>query len=214
MIRRKKILILNPNSNESVTDGLRKALTAGSANTEVSCETLVDGPFGIESDKDIECVAPLVVARLQNATNYDACVIACYSDPGLELCRQTIAKPVFGMQQSALETAVARGGKFGVLALSNTSIERHLDYIDKLGFADKLAGELPLDVSVDQAANDPETIKKIVAQGRRLIEEYGATALILGCAGMAQQQHAAEAALKVPVIEPTKAALHLAIEAA
>ena len=118
---------------------------------------------------------------------------------------------MFGMQQSAIETAAAVEGKFGVLALSDQSIARHLTYIGKLGFSDQLAGELPLDITVDEAANDPDTIAKVVACGRRLIDDFGASSVVLGCAGMAHVQDAAERQLSVPVIEPTQAAVELAL---
>ncbi len=212
MTKRRSILVINPNSNESVTEGLRSSLEVGAGDVVVDCCTLHEGPFGIESDLEVETVGPLVVSKIESAYTYDAFVIACYSDPGLAACRETITKPVFGMQQSALETAVAVGGRFGVLALSDTSIARHLVYIESLGFTDELAGEVSLDISVDEAANDPGTVDRVIAQGRRLIDEYGANALILGCAGMAAIKRLAEAELPVPVIEPAQAALDLAID--
>ena len=210
----KKILVINPNSNESVTTGLRQSLPAVPKGFVVDCCTLRDGPFGIETDQDVARVVPLVVDKINFAKGHDAFVIACYSDPGLADCRREFDQPIFGMQRSALETAVACSEKFGVLALSDESITRHFAYIDKLGFTNQLAGELPLDISVDQAANDPATTGKIISQGHRLIEEFGATTLILGCAGMARHRDAVETALKVAVIEPTQAALNHAIEAA
>lgn len=207
----RQILVINPNSNESVTEGLRQSLSGFAEAADVDCCTLAAGPFGIESDDDIHAVAPLVLQKIQDSSDYDAYVIACYSDPGLAECRRQCDKPVFGMQQSAIETAARNAGKFGVLALSDLSIGRHLAYIDKLGFSDQLAGELPLDITVDEAANDPDTIGKVVACGSKLIDEFGASSLVLGCAGMAHVKNAAERQLLVPVIEPAQAAVELAL---
>jgi allantoin racemase len=207
----RRILVINPNSNESVTAGLRQSLSGFAESAEIDCCTLPDGPFGIESDDDIDAVEPLVIERIEKSPQYDAYVIACYSDPGLAECRRRFGKPVFGMQQSAIESAAAIGGKFGVMALSDQSIARHLTYIGKLGFSDRLAGELPLDITVDEAANDPDTLTKVVACGRRLIDDFGASSLVLGCAGMAHVKDAAERQLPVPVIEPTHAAVEFAL---
>lgn len=207
----RRILVINPNSNESVTAGLRQSLSGFAESAEIDCCTLPDGPFGIESDDDIDAVEPLVIERIEKSPQYDAYVIACYSDPGLAECRRRFGKPVFGMQQSAIESAAAIGGKFGVMALSDQSIARHLTYIGKLGFSDRLAGELPLDITVDEAANDPDTLTKVVACGRRLIDDFGASSLVLGCAGMAHVKDAAERQLPVPVIEPTQAAVEFAL---
>ena len=210
----RRILVINPNSNESVTAGLRQSLAQFPALAEIECCTLATGPFGIESDDDIAAVIPMVVDRIADAPDFDAFVIACYSDPGLAECRRRFDQPVFGMQQSAVELAVREFGRFGVLALSDESIARHLAYIATLGYSEMLVGELPLDITVDEAANDPGTLPKIVEQGRRLIDDNGAKALILGCAGMAAIRDAAEQALAVPVIEPAQAAVRLAIESA
>lgn len=212
MTRRKKILVVNPNSNETVTDGLRHSLEMFAGDADIDCCTLSDGPFGIESDEDIETVKPLIIDRIERSPEYDAYVIACYSDPGLEECRERFDKPVFGMQQSAVETAARGGRSFGVVALSDVSIRRHLKRIAALGFNEQLGGELPLDITVDQAANDPQTLQKVVTQGRRLIEEHGAESVVLGCAGMAAHREPAECALGVPVIEPAQAAVKLAID--
>jgi Asp/Glu/hydantoin racemase len=155
----------------------------------------------------------MICEKVGASPHYDAFVIACYSDPGLRQCREILDKPVFGMQQSAIETAVSLGGKFGVLALSAESIRRHLAYIDALGYKNQLAGELPLDITVDEAANDEATLEKVIVAGQRLVDEFGARSLILGCAGMAATKQAAETKLPVPVIEPAQAAVRLAIDA-
>lgn len=214
MTKQKKVLVINPNSNESVTAGLRNSLVGFSNRADIECCTLAKGPFGIESEHDIASVVPLLTTKISSSPDYDAYVIACYSDPGLRECQSLFTKPVFGMQQSAVEIAASAEGRFGVLALSEESIRRHLVYIRQLGHADRLAGELPLDVTVDEAANDSRTFDRILAQGRRLIDEFGAGTLILGCAGMAAYRESAERELAVAVIEPAQAALNLAIEAA
>ena len=208
-----RILAINPNSNESVTEGLRESLHAFNASAEIECYTLEDGPFGIETGEDIASVIPLVVQRISKSPEFDAYVIACYSDPGLAECNELFSKPVFGMQRSAIEKAILTGGRFGVLALSEQSIERHMAYMHGLGLDEQLAGELPLDISVHEAANDASSFEKIINQGRRLIDELGADVLILGCAGMASYREPSEKELQVPVIEPVQAAVSIAIEA-
>lgn len=209
-----RILIINPNSNESVTAGLRDSLRQFSTEADVKCCTLEDGPFGIESDEDISKVIPLLRHKISASQQYDAIVIACYSDPGLRECRATFDQPIFGLQESAVREAVSVGGNFGVLALSDESIQRHLRYLKELGFDDQLAAELPLNITVDEAANAESSADKVIAGGLRLIEEYGASAVILGCAGMAAIKELAQTKLPVPVIEPAQAATLQAIVAA
>ena len=58
MSRRPRILVINPNSNEMVTEGLRQALVplAFAEGPEIVCETLREGPAGIETQEHVESV--------------------------------------------------------------------------------------------------------------------------------------------------------------
>jgi Asp/Glu/hydantoin racemase len=51
------------------------------------------------------------------------------------------------------------------------------------------------------------------AVGRALMEKDGADVIVMGCAGMARHRRPLEAALGVPVIDPTQAAIAMAIGA-
>ncbi|MDH4107828.1 MAG: aspartate/glutamate racemase family protein [Gammaproteobacteria bacterium] len=208
-----RILVINPNSNESVTRGIAEALETlrKPGKCEIVCTTLAGAPFGIETDEDIRTVMPMVVREIMsNNVDYDAFVIACYSDPGLAEARTVSKKPVFGIHESAAGLSASYGRRFGVLALGRESIQRHIAYIRRLGLQDFHAGERPLGISVDEAANDPETLGKIIETGRELVEQDGAETLILGCAGLAAHRQAAQEALGVPVIDPVQAAVTMA----
>src|ERR1700756_5955884 len=99
----------------------------------IRCATLPGGPFGIESQRDVEAVT-LPLPRMVEADNAaDAFVIACYSDPGLHLCREGTRRPVFGIAECAVLTALARGDRFGVIAIAAKSIRRHVRYLRQMG---------------------------------------------------------------------------------
>jgi Asp/Glu/hydantoin racemase len=211
----KRILVINPNSNAAVTNGIDAAVDGMRCpnELEIDCMTLEEGPFGIESDEDIERVGPMVAKTIVAKNElYDAFVIACYSDPGLEESRQLSAKPVFGIHESAVALSSSYERRFGVLALGRESIQRHIAYVRSLGMQGFHAGERPLNVTVDQAASDSSTLDKIVATARELVEEDGAETIILGCAGMAAHRRAAQEQLGTPVIDPVQAAVTMAKE--
>ena len=56
---RPRILVINPNSNQLVTQGLEQALKPldFEGGPEIVCETLIEGPYGIESQADVDGVA-------------------------------------------------------------------------------------------------------------------------------------------------------------
>lgn len=210
----KKILVINPNSNEAVTDGLRDCLAPLqiAERAMIECMTLTEGPFGIESMLDAESVVlPLrrVVLAREDA---DAFVIACYSDPGLALCREATSKPVFGIQESGLFAALQRGARVGVVALGPKSVARHLPYVRALGLMSRLAAERPLHLSVAESEKD-SAYPRIETVARELVEQDMADTLLMGCAGLAGHVPKLEAALGVPVTEPTQAAVTQALGA-
>lgn len=213
--RRKKILVINPNSNEAVTRGLDDALAAirFAGGPEIECRTLKEGPLGIETQEHVESVA-LPLARLMKSSNdVDAFVIACYSDPGLHVCREATNAPVFGINECGVLTALARGERFGVIAIKQRSIRRHVRYMRQMGLLDRLAGERPLDMTVAETATGEKTLSKMIEIGRELRDKDGAEVIVMGCAGMARHRAPLEAELGVPVIDPTQAAVAMAMGA-
>jgi Asp/Glu/hydantoin racemase len=209
------ILVINPNSNPTVTAGLDAALATLrlSDGPSVRCTTLAEGPFGIESQKDVEQVT-LPLCRLVEQDNAaDAFVIACFSDPGLHVCREATRRPVFGINECGVLTALARGDRFGIIAIAARSIARHQRYLRQMGLTSRLAGERPLGMSVAETASDDGAFARMEAAGRDLVEKDGADVIIMGCAGMARHRRPLEDALGVPVIDPTQAAVAMAIGA-
>jgi allantoin racemase len=142
-----------------------------------------------------------------------AFVIACYSDPGLHVCREGTDRPVFGIAECGVLTALTRAETFGVIAIAQRSIRRHIRYLRQMGLTDRLAGERPLEISVAETAAGEGTLARMIEVGRALKEQDGAGAIVLGCAGMAGLRTALEDALGIPVIDPTQAAATMALGA-
>ena len=207
-----RIHVVNPNSNEAVTRGIDEAVQPlrFADGPDIVCSTLAEGPFGIETQEHVESVA-LPLRRLVESDNAsDAFIIACYSDPGLHVCREGTARPVFGIAECGVLTALARAERFGVIAIKQRSIARHIRYLRQMGLTERLAGERPLELSVAESANDA-TLPRIIEIGRALRDEDGANAIVMGCAGMARHRAPLEDALGIPVIDPTQAAVTMAL---
>jgi allantoin racemase len=208
------ILVINPNSNPAVTAGLDAALgTLRLADgPSIRCATLPEGPFGIESQNDVEQVTLPLRRMVAQDNAADAFVIACFSDPGLQVCREATRRPVFGINECGVLTALARGDRFGIIAIAARSIARHQRYLRQMGLTARLAGERPLELDV-AATLEKDTFFRMQTAGRDLVDKDGADVIVMGCAGMARHRLALEKALGVPVIDPTQAAVAMAIGA-
>lgn len=203
----KKILILNPNSSDSVTEQMERGCAGITLpqNHRLSFHTLAGAPAGIASQRDVEAVTiPTCDHFLAHPA--DAYVIGCFSDPGINLCREEISAPVLGIGEAAYREA-SEIGRFGIVSIGSGSIERHARAIDALGLRHWLAGDRPLGLTVLELLEQEKAIARIIEVGRSLIDLDGAQLLILGCATMGVYRQRIESALAVPVIDPVRAAV-------
>lgn len=208
------ITVINPNSTEAVTHGMSGALDPlrMPGGPSIECVTLHEGPAGIESQADVERVVPLVVNYV-SANSADAYVLGCYSDPGLFAAREATTKPVFGIAECAMSQALTTGERFGVISILAKSIPRHLRYVRQMGLNERFAADLPIGLGVTELTDDERVLERMSSVGTELRDDHGADVLIMGCAGMARFQPQLEAAVGLPVIEPTRAATTLALGA-
>jgi len=210
-----RIVVINPNSTEAVTAAIDAALRPWrmAGGPAIECVTLAQGPPGIETQAHVEQVVPPICRLVRAREDAAAFVIACFSDPGLHAAREATHKPVLGIAECGLLTALTMGERFGIIAILKASLPRHARYVRQLGLADRFAGEAPLGLGVVELADEARTMDRMLEVGERLRDAHGADVLVLGCAGMAQYRGALAGALGVPVVDPTQAAVTMAIGA-
>ncbi|MCL4746290.1 MAG: aspartate/glutamate racemase family protein [Burkholderiaceae bacterium] len=209
-----RILVINPNSTEAVTRGIDEACAPlrMPGGPGIECVTLAEGPPGVETQQHADgVIAPLLALVRARASDCAAFVIACYSDPGLHSIREATPKPVLGIAECGILTALTLGQRFGVIAILRKSIPRHLRYIGALGVADRLAGELPVGLGVTELSDQARTFGRMVEVGKSLRDGHGADVLVMGCAGMARYRKPLQDEIGIPVVEPTQAAVAMAI---
>ena len=209
-----RVLVINPNSTDSVTQAIDNAMAPLRipGGPRIDCMTLREGPPGVESQSDADAViAPLCCAIRDAEAETAAFVIACFSDPGLFSAREATAKPVLGIAECGILTALTLGHRFGVISILARSVPRHLRYIGAIGLGQRLAGDLPVGLGVTELADARTALTRMIEVGRRLRDGHGADVLVMGCAGMARYRSDLEEAVRIPVVEPTQAAVAMAI---
>ena len=209
-----RVLVINPNSTDAVTQAIDDAMAPLRilGGPRIDCVTLREGPPGVESQIDADAViAPLCRAIRVAGPETAAFVIACFSDPGLFSARETTAKPVLGIAECGILTALTLGHRFGVISILARSVPRHLRYIAAMGVGQRLAGDLPIGLGITELGDTSSTLARMIDVGRRLRDHHGADVLVMGCAGMARYRAELEKAVQIPVVEPTQAAVAMAI---
>jgi len=209
------IVVINPNSSQAVTDGIDAAMAPLrlSGGPAIDCVTLAEGPPAIETDAEMEAVVQPLCRRIASRKDAGAFVIACFSDPGLALARERTERPVFGIAESAMLTALTLGKRFGIISILEASLPRHLRYLRGLGLESRFAADLPIGVGVAGLAESDAVSNRMIAVGQELRDRHGADVIIMGCAGMAGYRDALERALALPVVEPCQAAAAMALGA-
>lgn len=210
------ILVINPNNSESVTEDLRAAVAGlqSAIGPVIECVTITKGPPGILTQRHVDEASLHAAELIESRPNASAYVLACYSQPGLDLARSITAKPVYGIQDAGVLSALALADLFGVIAVAEASIPRHMRNLRRLGVEGRLAGEVALDgaISVADSGHGEESYAAALRAGRKL-RAMGAGAIVLGCAGMSGHRSRLEEELCVRVIDPTQAAVAMALGA-
>ncbi len=209
-----KIMIINPNTSESMTDHLRVELNQiKRSDTELTVVCPDRGPETIESAYDEAYAIPptLELVKKANQEGYDAVILACFSDPGLEAAKEVSEIPVIGIEESTLHVAAMLGAKFSVMTPRKQRIAMRKEHVHMRGMDHFLASVRSLDLSVAETDACPEkTKKRVLKVAKAAAEEDGAEVIILGCAGMAGYAPEIESKLGVKVLDPTAVALKVA----
>lgn len=206
-----RILLINPNSSRSCTEGIAAAVApyAAPGLPRLDVVRIEDGPPAIVTWRDWYGIAePL--CRMVEREKADAYILACVSDPGLEAVRTATDRPVFGPLRCAVAAAMMRGERFGIIAFTDKSKPRQRRALQSMGVEERLAGIVPLNLDME-VLTDPVAPRPRIAAAAKELAAMGAESIILGCAGMAGHRTFAEEACGVPVIEPCQAAVVQAI---
>ena len=191
-----RILFINPNTSAEFTERIQKiARQYALPSTEVVAMNPGSGPRSIESIYD-ELLSSagtleLVIAELDN---FDAFVIACYSDhPTIYAVREITDKPVLGIAEATMYIACMLGYKFSIVTTNDEWEPLLWDAVYHYGLTSREA----------------DTYDMILKGARQAIDQDGAEVICLGCAGMAGLDKQLEEVLGVPVIDGVVGALKI-----
>ena len=209
-----KIMIINPNTSESMTKHLSEALNKiKRSDTMLKVVCAEKGPETIDSAyHEVATILPtLEWVRRANEEKFDAIIIAAFPDPGLIPAKEISTIPVVGIEEAALHVAAMLGARFSVMTTLKQRVPSKREHVYMRGLEHFLASVRSLGQPTAENDADPEgTKKKVVEEGKKAIKDDGAEVIILGCAGMAGYTSDIETELGVPVIDPASVALKIA----
>ncbi|MFO7927057.1 MAG: aspartate/glutamate racemase family protein [Halobacteriota archaeon] len=204
-----RIKAINPNTTLEMTENIgRQIRRYTSDDVEVEAVSPEKGPISIESYYDDFLAVPGVLEEILSADDdVDAFINACWGDPGIDACREVTEKPVVGIAEASMYTANMLGANFSVA----TILPRARDFIEEriktTGLWGQCASVRCTELTVVETEETRNAAEEALYDAAvTAIEEDGAEAICLGCAGMGGLDEPLEERLPVPVIDSVAAA--------
>ena len=184
-----RLLVVNPNTSASMTQAIGQAARkAAGGMSEVVARNPAHGPASIEGYFDEAFAVPGLLEEILRgeAEGFEAYIIACFDDTGLEAARCAAAGPVIGIGEAAFHMASLISHRFSVVTTLSRSIAPIEANLMKYGLERRCARVRACEVPV-LALEDPASgaRAKLSAEIARARDEDGCEAIVLGCAGMA-----------------------------
>jgi Asp/Glu/hydantoin racemase len=208
-----RLLVINSNTTESVTARIEEAARAAASPGTII--TAISAPFGlplIVSRADWLVAGPATLAALgAHRGAYDAAIIACFGDPGLDAAKELLDVPVLGISEAAFHAACMLGRRFGIVSFTAALRPMFEDVLAHHGLTARCAGfRMGPAFSGDPGRVAEERAELLIELCRQSVEQDGAEVVILAGGPLAGLAPVLAPRVPVPLIDGTAAAVRLA----
>lgn len=205
-----RILLINPNISESVSDLIR-AEAERSAAPGSGVEVLT-APFGVAyiETRFEAMIGAYAAAQLaaEHHERFDAVIVAAFGDPGLPALREALPCPVTGLTEAALASACLLGHRFSIVAISQRIRAWYRETVEAYGLASRLASIRGLDEPLADIGNvQGDQGERLVALAERCVAEDGADVIVLAGAPLAGLARTLHGRLPVPSVDGVSSAV-------
>jgi len=210
-----KLLIVNPNSSEIVSEVImRSASKKAKPDTELVMMTNpagtrnIDCAFGdyMSSHSHIkECLAKVEEIRP------DAVVLAGFGNVGIYALKEALSIPVVSISEATMAVACLLGHRFTTITMLKRFIPYQEDLVRLYGFDRKCASCRSIDINVEDAAcHRDRTLSDLKDEVLRVVQEDNAEVIILACAGLCGYEDELSELIGIPVLDPVVVAVKVA----
>jgi allantoin racemase len=208
-----KILLINPNLLQDVTDALASAARRVAApGTEILAVT---GTFGAEvigsrAENALAAHGVLDLAA-RHAVGCDAVVLGVSLDSGLQALRELLDVPVVGMTQAGLHAASLVASRIALLTFGVRMVPLYEELVHSHGFTPRVVRVDALPYGPKDVFSNPTWVREATLEHcRRLVEADGAEAIVLAGAAFAALGRGLQSDVPVPLVDGIEAAVPLA----
>jgi len=211
---RRRILYIDPVGVEVVAEGRHFLTSHKREETELTMVNLPRGPEHLEYRYYEALVLVDILHLIKEAEHqgFDAAVIGCFYDVGLQAAREVAERMVVVAPcEASTHLAATLGDKFSIIVGRRKWIPEMMENVVRYGMKERLASFKSVDLGVLEFHQDEqETARRFRQAGREAIERDGAEVLILGCTATYGFYRELQEELGVPVIDSMIAAFKTA----
>ena len=207
-----KLLLINPNTTASMTQKVEQAAIAvAQSTTSIVAVNPDQGPSSIQGYYDVAQCVPHLLSKAKEYSDYDAIVISCFDDTGLDALRCAFSVPVIGIGEAAFHMASILACKFSVITTLRRSVPGIEANLDRYGLAKRCiavrASEIPV---LELESENEEILERLGEEIQASLHEDKSEAIVLGCAGMTNLMEKLSDKFNVPIIDGVSCAITLA----
>lgn len=207
-----RLLYLNPNSTEAMTESLTAVAAEALPEATVFGWTNPDGPPAIQGPEDGRAAVPGLLRMLPAAreSGADAIVIACFDDTGLAEVRNAAHCPALGIGQAAFSLAGLIGGPFSVVTTLPVSVPVIAGNVAAYGSSSACLSIRASGLRVLEVETGGRRVEETLLVEIEGAAAEGARSVILGCAGMARLHHTLARQASLPLVDGVRGSALLA----
>ncbi len=187
-----------------------------SRDTTVHIWEIEDGPYSIEDLLDEYRALPYILKFVvENQDCYDAIIIGCAGDAGLEGAREKSRIPIVGPGESSILLGTCGDRRFSMVTISSerAAIKRRL--VREAGLdINRLVSSHSLGIPVVDLYKDKKRTQRELIRCMEEAKEKGADVMILGCMSIGFMEsellHQAEKEAGLPLVNPIVTSVKMA----
>jgi Asp/Glu/hydantoin racemase len=205
-----KLLLLNGNTDAGITARLAEAartMCAPGGSHEVVGMTARFGARYIATRAAAAIAGHAVLDALAEAVGhdnphgFDAAIIACFGDPGLDAAREMLPIPVLGLADSSIAAALRVAPVVSLLTGGAAWVPMLREFAQTRGHGPERVRIAAIAPTGDMIAAEPEAALALLAETARAEAAAGAGCVVLGGAGLVGLAPRLRPLVGVPVLD-------------
>lgn len=205
-----RILMINPNTSEAITQRLATAARATMA--EGTVLDTATAPYGVPyiSTRTEAVIGGMALLEIlaERHQDYDAAIVAAFGDPGLGAARELFDIPVVGLAEAGMLTACMLGGRFAIVTFATALGPWYNECVAWHGLESRCAGVHMLNGSFKSIDDVQEEKSELLVDLCNSVADKGeADAIVLAGAPLSGFAGIVRDRISVPLVDCAQAAI-------